>query len=302
MSDAGDDHKGPSDAGSITPKKDVTRRSSKRNSKSRRSVSSTSTPMKALLEHERQTATDKFGKFFSNQAISDRVSGTLVYKVVATVKINGITYAINTGSTNYQAVKEKFIHSSTNPFKFHKLSFAAVREIQDVVVAHIRKTIRADQEYSLFDTFKDELRRDVVIRLRTHKEYATRPGNSHRRDGMYLENDITENFLSQLEPVYMLPLLLIATLPLIETAGKGSHESTIMAILRYESKRLMLLHSGYFTDRMALFQNYTKVHEGIRAMTAEIVKFTKITEWWMGKWYPVKSYNTNITSLGRGLR
>jgi hypothetical protein len=111
-----------------------------------------------------------------------------------------------------------------------------------------------------------------------------------------LENDITENFLSQLEPVYMLPLLLIATLPLIDTAGKGSHESSCIAILRYESKRFMLLHSTYFADRIALFQNYTKIHEGIRAMTAEILRFTKITEWWMGKWYPVKSYNANITS------
>jgi len=385
MSEAGDDRKGPSDAGTITPGKDVTRSRGKRGSRTRKSISSTSTPMKELLEHERDTATVKRGKFFSNAPVTDNVSGNLVYKVTATVKIDGITYqvgevvqldtverwsktpddsgeptpdrdsdaedykdsgdpddinsniypsplingdpywcwshenkelikvamkpnmvvptgsiftqpAVNAGSINYQAVKEKFVYSSTNPFKFYKLSFAAVREIQDIVVAHFRKTIRADQEYSLFDTFKDELRRDIVIRLRTHKEYAARPGNSHRRDGLYLENDITENFLSQLEPVYMLPLLLIATLPLIDTAGKGSHESTVMAILRYEAKRFMMLHSGYFTDRMALFQNYTKIHEGIRAMTAEILKFTKITEWWMNKWYPVKSYNTNITS------
>ena len=285
MSDAGDDRKGSPDASSITPKKDVTGRSSRRNSnKSRRSMSSTSTPMKTLLEQERQNASDKVGKFFSNQTISDRVSGTLGYKVTATVKINGITYqvgevvpletvepwsktsdsgeptpdkdsdaedyrdsgdpddtssntypspliknnpywcwseenenlikdainprfvvptriiftpaVVNAGSISYQAVKEKFIHSSTNPFKFHKMSFAAVREIQDAVIAHIRKTIRADQEYSLFDTFKDELRKDVVIRLRTHKEYAAIPGNSHRRDGMYLENDINGKALT----------------------------------------------------------------------------------------------------------
>jgi len=204
--------------------------------------------------------------------------------------------AVNASSISYQAIKEKFPHSITNPLRFYKLSYAAVREIQDLVVAHIRKTSRGEQDYSLFDCFKDELRKDVVVRLRTHKEYAARPNNSHRRDGLYLENDITENFLSQLEPVYMLPLLLIATLPLIDTAGKGSHESSCVAILRYESKRFMLLHSTYFADRIALFQNYTKIHEGIRAMTAEILRFTKITEWWMGKWYPIKSYNANITS------
>jgi hypothetical protein len=92
MSDAGDDHKGPSDAGTITPGKDVTRRNSKRGSRTRKSISSTSTPMKELLEHERDTATVKRGKFFSNQAITDNVSGNLVYKVIATVKIDGITY------------------------------------------------------------------------------------------------------------------------------------------------------------------------------------------------------------------
>ena len=58
----------------------------------------------------------------------------------------------------------------------------------------------------------------------------------------------------------------------------------------------MLVNSIYFTDRISLFQNYTKVHDGIKTMTAEIIKFSKITEWWIGNWYPVKSYNTNITS------
>ena len=261
MSDAGDDLKGPVDASSITPKKDVTARSAKRTSNSRRrSVSATSTPLKTLLEQERQDTSDKVGRYFSTQAVSDRVSGLVGYKVIATVKINGNTYqtgevvpletvepwrksadsgeptpdkdsdaedfrdsgdpddtssntypsplvnddpywcyseensklindainpkfvvptgsiftppVVNAGSISYQAVKEKFIYTSSNPFKFHKLSFAAVREIQEAVIAHIRKTIRADQEYSLFDTFKDELRKDLVIRLRTHKENA----------------------------------------------------------------------------------------------------------------------------------
>ena len=199
-------------------------------------------------------------------------------------------------SISYQAVKEKFSQSIANPFKFHKVSYSAVREIQDAVVAHIRKTTRADQEYSLFETFKPEFRQDLVIRLRTHKEYANMHANSHRRDGFYLETEMTDHFLSQLAPVFMLPLLLISTLPLIDTAGKASHESALLSILKYESKRFMSQHSSYFTDRISLFQNYTKVHHGIKIMTAEIVKFSKITEWWIGKWYPVKSYNSNITS------
>ncbi len=203
---------------------------------------------------------------------------------------------LNANSISYQAVKEKFGYSSTNPFKFHKVSYAAVREIQDAVVTHIRKTTRADQEYSLYEAFKVEFRQDLVCRLRTHKENACMHANSHRRDGFYLETEMTEHFLSQLAPVFMLPLLLISVLPLIETAGKASHESAMMAILRYESKRFMSLHSTYFTDRISLFQNYTKVHEGIKVMTEEIIKFSRITEWWLGKWYPVKSYNTNITS------
>jgi hypothetical protein len=199
-------------------------------------------------------------------------------------------------SISYQALKEKFEYSNTSPFKFNKVSYAAIREIQDAVVAHIRKTTRADQEYSLYETFKIEFRQDLVVRLRTHKEYASMAINSHRRDGFYLETEISEHFLSQLQPKYMLPLLLIAILPLIETAGRASHESVMISILRYESKRFMLTHSIYFSDRISLFQNFTKVHHGIKAMTAEIIKFSKITEWWMGKWYPVKSYNTNITS------
>jgi hypothetical protein len=199
-------------------------------------------------------------------------------------------------SISYQAIKEKFVHSKTDPFKFNKVSYAAMRDIQDAVVIHIRKTTRADQEYSLFETFKDEFKQDLLVRLKTHKEYACHIANSHRRDGCYLEPEMTEHFLSTLGPLYLLPLILISILPLIETAGRASHESIMLSILRYESKRFMLVNSIYFTDRISLFQNYTKVHDGIKNMTAEIIKFSKITEWWIGNWYPVKSYNTNVTS------
>ena len=345
MLDPDDDRKEPTDAGSSTPQS-VGRRTSRR-SRQRRMSSETSTPMREILDDERATVTAKRAKFFSNQVHTDTSTGSLSYKVIQPVKIDGITYqagemvlmetverwsktpedsgtptperdsdneeyrdsgdpdnvgsniypspmanqnpywcwscenetliqvaskpamlvpvgsifvppAVNASSISYQAIKEKFVHTSSNPFKFYKLSYSAMREIQDLVVAHMRKTTRAEQDYSLFDCFKDELRRDIVIRLRTHKEYAARPNNAHRRDGKYLENDISEIFLSQLEPHYILPLLLIATLPLIDTAGRGSHESSCSAILRYESQRFMRLHSAYFCDRIALFQNYTK--------------------------------------------
>ena len=372
-----------------TPVKDppdsVTSRSGKRRSNNnRKSLSAVSTPLKSLLEQEKQLAEDKVKQFFSTQTITDRITGRASFKVKDSVKIEGITYlkgdvipietvqvwsltdetgipttesdpgadlfkdsgdpddetsntypspladndpywcwsvenvlliaatvkprfvvptgdiftppVLSANSISYQAVKEKFGHTAANPFKFYKVSYQAVREIQDAVVTHTRKTTRADQEYSLYESFKLEFRQDLVARLRTHKENASMQANSHRRDGFYLETEMTEHFLSQLAPVFMLPLLLISTLPLIDTAGKASHESAMMAILRYESKRFMSLHSAYFADRISLFQNYTKVHEGVRVMTAEIIKFSRITEWWIGKWYPVKSYNTNITS------
>ena len=255
MSDPGDNVKGPTDAGVSTPQS-VKSRTGSRRSKSRRMSSSTSTPLKEILDYERVTATAKRAKFFSNQAVTDISTGNLVYKVNAPVKIDGIQYqagemvlldtverwsktpedsgdptpkrdsdneeyrdsgdpddvgsniypsplanqnpywcwsyenetliqvaskpamlvpvgsifvppAVNASSISYQAIKEKFQHTSSNPFKFYKLSYAAMREIQDLVVAHIRKTTRAEQDYSLFDCFKDELRRDIVIRLRT---------------------------------------------------------------------------------------------------------------------------------------
>jgi len=383
MLDPDDNAKEPTDAGSSTPQS--VGRSRQRRSRQRRMSSETSAPMRDILDEERATVTAKRAKFFSSQVQTDASTGSLSYKVVNPVKIDGVTHqagemvlletverwsktpedsgtppperdsdseeyrdsgdpdnvgsniypspmadqnvywcwscenenliqvafkpamlvplgsifvppAVDASSISYQAIKEKFVHTSSNPFKFYKLSYSAMREIQDLVVAHMRKTTRAEQDYSLFECFKDELRRDIVTRLRTHKEYAARPNNAHRRDGKYLENDISETFLSQLEPHYILPLLLIATLPLIDTAGRGSHESSCSAILRYESQRFMRLHSSYFCDRIALFQNYSKVHDGIKLMTSEILRYTRITEWWMGKWYPVKSYNTNITS------
>ena len=94
MSDASDNLKGPIDAGELTPQRDVKARTRSRGSRSRRMSSSTSSPMRDILDHERDTATAKRAKFFSGQAITDNSTGTLAYKVMAPVKIEGIFYQV----------------------------------------------------------------------------------------------------------------------------------------------------------------------------------------------------------------
>jgi hypothetical protein len=79
MSDASDNLKGPIDAGELTPQRDVKARTRSRGSKSRRMSSSTSSPMRDILDHERDTATAKRAKFFSGQAVTDNSTGTLAY-------------------------------------------------------------------------------------------------------------------------------------------------------------------------------------------------------------------------------
>ena len=94
------------------------------------------------------------------------IASTITPKFVVPVGDIFTSPASNVSNITYQAIKEKFSYNRSTPFRFNRVSHAAVREIQDAVVAHIRKTSRADQSYSLYNTFKSEFKQDLVLRLR----------------------------------------------------------------------------------------------------------------------------------------
>ena len=70
----------------------VTARSSKRKSRSRKSTSDISNPLKALLNKEQQVEADRIKKFFNTQTTQFTDNGQLGYKVKDTISIEGTTY------------------------------------------------------------------------------------------------------------------------------------------------------------------------------------------------------------------
>ena len=90
MLDPDDNAKEPTDAGSSTPLS--VGRSKQRRSRQRRMSSETSAPMRNILDEEIATVAAKRAKFFSSQVQTDASTGNLSYKVVNTVKIDGVIH------------------------------------------------------------------------------------------------------------------------------------------------------------------------------------------------------------------
>ena len=200
---------------------------------------------------------------------------------------------ITTRSTStYHATKQEFSHSVSNPFKYTKVSYSSFRRIQDKIIEHFQLDERAQQVYSLYKCFKKDFQSDLIARLKTQKDFASNDKNRHRLDGGYLVSKINDAYLEGLTPLEMIPMLLIAVLPITDTQSEYSHQSAVESIISYELRLMSDSQHSLLQNKDRFIVNYGKIHETFTETMLEITRFVRITEWWISDWYPVKSNNS----------
>ena len=195
-------------------------------------------------------------------------------------------------NSTYHATKQEFAHSVSNPFKYTKVSYSSFRRIQDKIIEHFQLDERAQQVYSLYKCFKKEFQFDLIARLKTQKDCAGNDKNRHRLDGGYLISNINEAYLEGLTPLEMIPMLLIAILPITDTQSEYSHQAAVESIISYELRLMSDSQHSLLQSKDRFIVNYGKLHETFTESMLEITRFIKITEWWISDWYPVKSNNS----------
>ena len=209
--------------------------------------------------------------------------------LVPKVSVTGINAAI-ADSANYHLTREKFEFSRSNPFKFEVVTYRAFRVIQDAIVHQAQKGDRAVQSYDVFDCFTVSFKRDLLDKLQNQFNSAQLATNKHRLDGQYFRQEPSKDSLAALHPLQMIPILLIATLPLVTTnVPKDSHQSFMQDILQYEFKKFALFAKHAMPDEVQLVINYSKIHNEFESHIKEIVRFGRISEWWLSSWFPMKS-------------
>ena len=209
--------------------------------------------------------------------------------LVPEVKVTGLNAAIS-DSANYHLTREKFEYSRSNPFKFESVSYKAFRAIQDAIVHQSQKGERAVQSFDVFDCFSTNFKRDLLDKLQNQFNSAQLVNNRHRLDGQYFRQEPSKDSLAVLHPLQMIPILLIATLPLVTTnVPKDSHQSFMHDVLQYEFKKFALFAKHSMPDELQLVINYSKIHNEFESHIKEIVRFGKISEWWLSSWFPMKS-------------
>ena len=98
--------------------------------------------------------------------------------------------------------------------------------IQDAIVHQAQKGNRAVQSYDVFDCFTVSFKRDLLDKLQNQFNSAQLATNKHRLDGQYFRQEPSKDSLAALHPLQMIPILLIATLPLVTTnVPKDTHQS-----------------------------------------------------------------------------